>query len=55
MYYILAFLSNELALVFVLLIIFCTYLVEKIIYQKNFDRTFLILVFILLFLILCNI
>lgn len=52
---ILTFFSNELALICVLLIIFFIYLIEKIIYEKNFDRTFLILIFILLFLIFLNI
>src|ERR1700742_3751479 len=52
---ILVFFNNELILFMLLLIIFFIYLIEKIIYNKIFDRKYLILVFMLLLLLLYNI
>jgi NADH:ubiquinone oxidoreductase subunit 2 (subunit N) len=52
---ILIYYSSEVILVWILLIIFFVYFIEKIIYKKNFNRSFLILIFILFFLILINI
>lgn len=52
---ILVFFNNELILLWILSIIFFIYLIEKLIYKKNFDRRFLVLIFILLFLLLINI
>ena len=47
--------NNELILLWILSIIFFVYLIERIIYNKIFNRKFLILVFILLLLLLLNI
>jgi NADH-quinone oxidoreductase subunit N len=52
---ILVYYNNEVILLWILSIIFFVYLIEKIIYNKVFNRKFLILVFILLFLVLLNI
>jgi NADH-quinone oxidoreductase subunit N len=52
---ILTFFNNELVLLLILLIIFFIYLVEKIIYNNIFDRKYLVLIFMLLFLVLYNI
>jgi NADH-quinone oxidoreductase subunit N len=52
---ILIFFNNELILLLILLIIFFIYLIEKIIYNKMFDRKYLVLVFLLLLFLLYNI
>jgi NADH-quinone oxidoreductase subunit N len=52
---IIIFFSSEVILLFLILMIFFVYLIEKVVYNKTFNHTFLILVFILLCLILYNI
>lgn len=51
---ILLFFNCECILLLILLIIFFIYFIEKIIYNKSFDKKYLILVFILLFLLLLD-
>src|SRR6201996_6277079 len=52
---ILIFYNNEFILLWILSILFFVYLIEKIFYNKIFNKTFLVLVFILLLLLLLNI
>jgi len=52
---ILIYYSSELILAWILLLTFFIYLMEKIIYNKNLNRKFITLIFILLFLVLFNI
>lgn len=52
---ILIFFSNEFALLWILLILFFIYLIEKIIFNKEFSNTFFFLILILLILVLYNI
>lgn len=52
---ILIFFNNEFILLWILLLIFLIYLIEKIIYKRIFDRKYLFLIFLLLLLLLYNI
>lgn len=52
---ILTFFSNEIILLGTLCVVFFVYLIEKIIYNKELNEKFLLLIFIILFLMLYNI